>query len=474
MLKEELIKLVDNIIIEKCEGQTLEIKSANKGFPKIYDTLSSFSNQTQGGIIIFGIEESKNFEVVGVYNVQDLLHKISEQCKQMEPEIRGITTECLYEGKPIVSLEVPSAEIFNKPVYYKGAGIMNGSYVRVGDADEPMTDYEIYSYEAYRQHKQDDIREAPENAKNYLDKNLINQYLNAIRIDKPNTNNLSNEEILELMGILKNGHPTLSSVLIFSKYPQAFFPQLCITAVLVPGYSMGDIDEDGRRFLNNKKIEGTIPEMVESALSFVAMNSPTSVKFKDGKRIDEAGYPLTAIREAITNALVHRDYSIHTEGMPVRLEMYKDRLEIINAGGLYGPINISDLGRIHADTRNKNLVTILETLHKVENRYSGIPTIIKEMREANLPKPLFISEKGLFKVVLYNGVNQNEIPTNSLDEKIINFCKTERTKKEVADFLGKTQYWTVKNYIEPLIAKGKLRYTIEDKPKSKLQKIITK
>ena len=64
MLKEELIKLVDNIIIEKCEGQTLEIKSANKGFPKIYDTLSSFSNQTQGGIIIFGIEESKTLKLL--------------------------------------------------------------------------------------------------------------------------------------------------------------------------------------------------------------------------------------------------------------------------------------------------------------------------------------------------------------------------------------------------------------------------
>ena len=472
MLNEELFELINKIKIEKCETQTLEIKSAHKGFPKIWDTLSSFSNQSTGGTIVFGIDESNDFEIVGVYNIQELLHQISEICKQMEPEVRVVTTSCLYEGKTIVSLEVPAAEIFQKPVFYKGAGIMNGSYCRVGDADEPMSEYEIYSFQAYKEHKQDDIRLATLESKKYINQNLIDKYINNLRINKPNTQNLTNEELLELMNIYKNNIPTLSTILTFSKYPQAFYPQLCVTAVLIPGYSMGDIDDTGRRFLNNKKIEGTISEMVEGVINFVAMNSPSSIGFKDGKRVDIVSYPLTAVRETILNALVHRDYSIHTEGMPIRVEMYKDRLEIINAGGLYGPINISDLGGIHADTRNKNLISILETMQVVENRYSGIPTIKKEMKEAGLPEPLFISEKGLFKVIFYNGLNTENTKINNIELKIVEFCKTPKTKDEISNFLGKTNYYVLKNYIEPLIAKGKLKYTIPEKPKSKYQKLI--
>ena len=402
MLKEELLELIKIIKEQRCEGQRIELKSANLGFPKIYDTLSSFSNQSDGGIIIFGIDESNDYEIVGVYDAQDLLHKISEQCKQMSPIVRVTTTECVINSKVVVAVEVPSVEIFDRPVYYKGAGILKGSYARVGDSDEPMTDYEVYSYEAYKQHKQDDIRSGPEQAKKYMNQNSLNQYLNKLRTSKPNTLNLSDEELLELMGIYKDGQPTLASILCFSSYPQAFYPQLCITAVVVPGTKMGDCDDLNNRFIDNKKIEGTIPEMLEGAINFIKRNMKSSVSFIDGRRVDKTEYPIIAVREAILNALVHRDYSIHTEGMPIRLEMYNDRLEIVNTGGLYGPVNIDDLGRLRADTRNKNLIAMLETLNYVENRYSGIPTIKKEMKEAGLNEPLFSSERGLFRVVFYN------------------------------------------------------------------------
>lgn len=471
MLEGDLVELINKIQRIKCEGQRLELKSAYKGCPKIYDTLSSFSNQSEGGIIVFGIDESKNYEVVGVYDTQDLLHQIAEQCKQMEPVVRAETTSCIYEGKSVVAVEVPPVEVFDRPVYYKGAGVLKGSYSRVGEADEPMTDYEVYSYEAYKQHKQDDIRATLPEAKKYLDKNLINQYLNLVRLNKLNTQNLTDEELLELMGIYKNGVPTISAVMCFSKYPQAFFPQLCITAVVVPGYKIGDNDDMGNRFTDNKKIEGTIPEMLDGAMSFVIRNMRNSVKFVNGKRLDVTEYPITAIREAILNSLVHRDYSIHTEGMPIRLEMYKNRIEITNTGGLYGPVNIDDLGRLHADTRNKTLIAILETLNKVENRYSGIPTIRKEMEEAGLREPLFLSERGFFKVVFFNNIDKTNNDLNGLENKIIEFCKTARTKKEIAEYLNKTQYYVVKTYIEPLIAKGKLEYTIPDKPKSRLQRV---
>lgn len=331
-----------------------------------------------------------------------------------------------------------------------------------------MTDYEIYSFDAYRKQIRDDIRETSVSADS-LDKNLVENYLRNVRMNRVNTSNMSDEELLELMGLTKGGKPTLSAVLCFSKYPQAQFPQLCVTAVLVPGTHIGDTSEDGQRFMDNKRIEGTIRQMVEGAVNFVAMNMRAGVRIQNGKRSDVTQYPLTAVREAILNALVHRDYSPYSEGIPVRVEMYQDRLEIVNAGGLYGAIDIDELGRIHADTRNKTLISVLETLKVVENRYSGIPTIRKQLAENGLPEPVFQDKRGLFRVIFYNSSGQN---TGGKPLTLEEYCRVPRTRKEVANFLGVTQAYAIQRYIVPLIEKGVLVYTIPDKPKSHDQRIV--
>lgn len=137
---------------------------------------------------------------------------------------------------------------------------------------------------------------------------------------KPNLAHLSDKEIYDLMSITRNGVITLSAALLFSYYSQAYFPQLCITAVVVPGTAVGETGAMGERFLDNQRIEGSIPEMLEAAIGFVRKNvrTKTIIDSDTGRRQDRTDYPVTAIREAILNApLVHRDYSIHTEGMPI-------------------------------------------------------------------------------------------------------------------------------------------------------------
>ena len=92
----------------------------------------------------------------------------------------------------------------------------------------------------------------------------------------------------------------------------------------------------------------------------------------------------------ILNALVHRDYSNHTENVPIRIEMYRDRMEISNSGGLYGKITIDALGKVHPETRNAALANMLELLKVTENRYSGIPTIRKEFLVLVCPLLFFL------------------------------------------------------------------------------------
>ena len=87
---------------------------------RLYDTLSSFSNQVGGGIILFGIDEKINFEITGVYDAQDLQAKVAAQALQMEPVVRPVFTVAEMNGRTVVSAEISECDIFDKPCFYKG------------------------------------------------------------------------------------------------------------------------------------------------------------------------------------------------------------------------------------------------------------------------------------------------------------------------------------------------------------------
>lgn len=472
MQVEELKKLVYNIHLQKSETQTIELKSAERGAPtRLFDTLSSFSNQDEGGTIIFGIDENNDYRITGVYDAQDLQKKVAEQCKQMEPLVRALFTICDIDGKTILSAEIPGVDISSRPVFYKGVGRIKGSYVRVGEADEPMSEYEIYSYEAFRKRIRDDVRVVENVKMSLFDEKRMGDYLSAVKRERRNlAENVSQNEILELMGVTADGKPTLAGLMVFSKYPQTYFPQLCITAVCLPGTEMGTIGTDGERFIDNQRITGPIPDMLEEAVEFVRKNSRTkTIIDENGRRVDKNEYPVKAVREAILNALVHRDYSIHTENVPIRIEMYRDRLEITNSGGLYGKISIDALGKVRPETRNAVLANILELLNITENRYSGIPTMRIECLDAGLPAPIFLAKHGEFKVIMKNEYYVNAI---SLSDSVVEFCSVPRSRDELVTFVGKSRNYVMRQVVAPLVESGKLKLTIPDKPKSANQRYI--
>lgn len=474
MLSEELLVLIKKIQEIKAESQTVEVKSAHNGCPKrLYDTLSSFSNQDGGGIIVFGLDEKQGFETVGVYDLQDLQKSVTEQCNQMEPAVRGVFTFAEYEDKNICALEVPSVELVERPCYYKGAGKVKGSYIRVGDADLPMTDYEIYSYESYKKHVHDDEREVERIDLSYMDEKILNKYIAEKKQAKPKFSKLSEEQIYEMLNIKRDERFTLAAVMNFALYPQGVFPQLGITAVVVPGYSIGELGNSGERFVDNKRIEGTISEMLEEAMVFCKRNMKikTIIDSKTGKRNDRTEYPINAVREAILNALIHRDYSVHTEGTPIQINFFTDRLEIHSPGGLYGRMTVEQLGKARPDLRNPTLATMAESLNQAENRYSGIPTIRMEMKEYGLPEPEFKNGRNEFVVTLYNKEIEQKKICLTLEDKIVEFCKEPKSRKEIAEFLEiKTTTYAYSKYILPLLEEGRLGMTIPDIPASRNQK----
>ncbi|MGL4484344.1 MAG: AlbA family DNA-binding domain-containing protein, partial [Anaerovoracaceae bacterium] len=289
MLKEDLIKLVAEIQDKKCELQNVELKKAAKGVPqRLYGTLSAFANQSGGGIIIFGIDENSEFRVCGAYDVQDLQKQVTEQANQMEPKLRPLFTVAKIGGKTVVSAEISECNVFEKPCYYIGKGRSKGSFIRVGEADMPMTEYEVYSYEAFKRKIEDDIRIIERAEKDDLNDDSLSLFLSKLRVKKSSFVNLDNERTYKLCGVLRDNKVTLCGLILFGLFPQASFPQLCITAVVIPGQSVGNVGPSLERFSDNKKIEGTIPEMLDEAIAFVRRNMKEKTIINgQGKRADE-------------------------------------------------------------------------------------------------------------------------------------------------------------------------------------------
>ncbi len=481
MLPSELVSLVDDIVHLRCESQHIELKRSQTEAPKrLYGTLSSFSNQKDGGIIVFGIHEHDAYSITGVDDPQTIQQQVNNQAKQMIPIVRPVFTVAEIDGKKVVSAEIAECPILEKPCYYAGAGRLKGSYIRVGDSDEHMTEYEVYSYEVYRQHIQDEKHPAQHAAMDDLSDDRLTEYMLKIKRFKENLSQLPLQKVLQLQGITVHGVPTVAGLMLFGEYPQAFFPQLSITAMVIAGTTYSEIGQHDERFVDNKRIEGTIIQMYESALRFISRNTRLATVINEhGERMDRPEYPLKAVRELVLNALIHRDYSIHTINSPIRILVFENRLEIENPGGLYGRITIDELGKMSADTRNPFIAGALEVLAETENRFSGIPTIYAEMEKANLLPPVFESRRGVFRATLFNHRNapkdtdtegEND---SAILKQILQFCSEPRSKVEIAKHIGLSSvYYMTARYLRPLLERAQLRMTLPNRPKSKKQRYV--
>jgi ATP-dependent DNA helicase RecG len=192
----------------------------------------------------------------------------------------------------------------------------------------------------------------------------------------------------------------------FGQYPQEFFPQLMITFVQYYGTTEEEKTPQGARFMDNQRFEGPIPEMVEQAETYVlgAMRKATLIEGMFRRDLPE--YPREALREAIANAVAHRDYSSYVRGSYIRIRMFADRLEAQSPGGLFGNVNEENLEEEHS-TRNTRLMRMMEDIHIVENRGSGVKAMLQAMREANLEPPKFTDRRSSFLVTCRNHTLMN-------------------------------------------------------------------
>lgn len=280
-----------------------------------------------------------------------------------------------------------------------------------------------------------------------------------------------------------------------------------VACSVIPGPKLGDVGSLGERFIDNQRVEGTIEEMLDGTMRFLRRNMKTRVIIdSNGKRENRTEYPLEALREAVANALIHRDYSKETESAFISVYMYEDRVEILIPGALYGANKLEKLGTdTIMESRNPTIVRILEEKGSViENRHTGIPTMKREMEKYELPEPEFYEERGSFKVIFRNSMNfeldsiseqvggqQNIINTIynmesdtesgqvgeqvlELYNKVLAFCREPKSAKEIKEYLNiKSRSYISRKIINPLILKGKLEYENKKHIKASNQRYVT-
>lgn len=409
MTREELQQLITEVQQSQCELADIEVKSAHGGTPqRLYEPLSSFANRTEGGVILFGLDESRNFEIVGVGNAHRLQEEISHLAwADMEPQIHPEFTVEMFDGKTVVALEVSPVSADKRPCHYKNSGLQKGSYIRVGNTNRSMTDYEVFGYVSAQSQPTFDEELITEATLEDLDREKLNGFLESIRKDRPKATYLKQpfEQVLTHLKIARlcDGtlRPTLAGLLTFGSHPQTLESQLVITFLHYFGTTETEKTPRGERFLDNRKFEGSIPEMVGDAVNHIMASIRKGSLIEGLYRRDIPEYPEEAIREAIVNAVAHRDYSNFARGSYIQIRLFADRMEIQSPGGLYGTVTLETLEE-EQSTRNRTLVRLLEDLHLVENRGSGIKAMLGAMRSANLEPPRFQDRRSSFLVTMRN------------------------------------------------------------------------
>jgi ATP-dependent DNA helicase RecG len=398
------------------EDAGIEVKRARDKLPSsVSETLSAFANSPGGGLLLLGIEENENFAVTGVADPARMQSDLASAARdQLTPPLQPDIRVMQVEGVAVVVAVVGELSREQKPCFITARGMANGSYLRVGDGDRRLTAEEVQQLIANRGQPRFDHEIVPESAIENLDPLGIAGLLERVSSSNPRIfGNVDKITALKMLNVIKMDNEgtlrlTLAGLLTLGRYPQQFFPQLCLTFVHYP--TQPEKFSGVVRFLDNIRIDGPIPVIVREALSVVQRNMSRRALVSASGRQDVWEYPPEALREAIVNALVHRDLSPGSRGTQVQVEMYPDRLRIMNPGGLYGAIDIGRLGEEGvSSSRNALLLKLLEDVTipgenrtVCENRGSGIRTMQIELSRAGMSPPEFRDKVTSFQVAMPN------------------------------------------------------------------------
>ncbi len=318
------------------------MKLASGGFPQtIPPTLSAFANTPGGGTLIFGLDESDGFAPVGVYDVPACKAALASTARLgIEPPLSPQIWSVAFEGQQLVVAHIEELSPSFKPCKVKRTG---KSYLRSYDGDYELSLLEEQAFLANRDTPRFDQALVPEATRDDLDSALVASYVDNCKSSSAALDRFDELEVLFRTGVVTGPDkiPTVAGLLALGVYPQQYFPNLVIQASVAPGPG----DPAGTRAVDAKRFDGPIPLMLDQALRWVQRNTRSRVRFgTDGHGRDESEYPIEAVRELLSNALIHRDLGPHALGEAITLKLESGQLVLSNPGGLWG-LTVDRLGK---------------------------------------------------------------------------------------------------------------------------------
>ena len=407
ILPKDIADAVENMRRIGADTQRWEVKEAAHDLPKsLPETISSFSN-LHGGMIVLGLSEKEGFRPVRDFETDRIYAQMQTIGDKMTPLVRMEVGRVPFEGSILVAAQVSELPRDQKPCFISARGQYEGSFVRSGDGDRHLTPYEVDRLLEGRRQPQYDLEPVEAASMDDLDETVLRSIVSRAREIFPRVfSKLSDEIILIQLGVLVRIEdrlcPTLAGLMCAGTLPQRFFPRLEAIFTLYSGTTKGDGPE--RRYVTTREIGGSIPDMMVEILNFVQTYMKTAGVVDGALRRDVPDYPMGAVREAAANALQHRDYSLDGRSTPVEVNMYADRLEITNPGGLYGATTVESLGREGiSSTRNEFLSRLLAYVpfqngYVVENKGTGFMVIDHLLSRASMPPPLVQNSLTFFRL----------------------------------------------------------------------------
>lgn len=379
--------------------------------------MSAFAN-TDGGTLLLGVDENKNFTVPPQFDADKTINQFvdgmgdgsKDGAKVVSPPPYSIHRDTL-DGAQMVSVQVHENDAAHKPCYVKSKSVSTGSYKRQDDKDILLSPTELFEMQNVYKPSEADRAPITDADRGDLDDATVAAIIDAHRDTKALRGAHSEMQQLERLNILdKKGHVRLAGVLIAGAYPQQFFPRLYVDVAVHPGINKS---QDGEvRFLDRVQCDGRLQEMVDDAVKAVLRNLRTYSLIEGTGRRDVPEIPTTVLREAIANAVVHREYDALFRNDPVNIDIYSNRVEISSPGGLWGGKTLQNLANGVSRCRNATLMQLLQKTplirgdndgSAVEGQGSGIQFMINRMKELSLAQPDFQPTFDRFRVILYRG-----------------------------------------------------------------------
>lgn len=373
------------------ESTTIEWKQSVAEIEEIIETAAAFAN-TEGGRIYIGI--SPEGKVLGVQVGKGTIEKLVNQIAQhTDPKLHPKVSVKKIGGKVVIVVEVKESHdhlvlAFGRP------------YKRVGKSSPKMSkdEYERLILEKHKDRLYFDEQICKGAKITDISREKVSDFVKkakeqrGLSIDARTSVN----DILRKLKLMKDGKLTNAAVLLFGKDTQAFFLQSELKAIRFKG-----IDET-KPMLDFKTIGGDAITLLEKAESFIYDHIPMKAWIESGKlqRQEKWLYPPDAIREALANALAHRDYSSPSK---VQVRIFDDRLEIWNPGLLTLPLTLEKLkGKHDSIPRNPLIAKAFFWIKFAEDVGSGTSKIIQWCREWGLPEPTYEEAGGSFVTVFHN------------------------------------------------------------------------